>query len=203
MSTSVTEWGVRELEARVLDGSGLGSVPGWGNGSGAERIRHAAAERAGKTIGWLHGQGAKIAPPDTALLAYIAAAAAFLDKEEWDLSRTWQVTSDVARAHIDMGHADTDARRQRAFDACVKNMDEYYGLVPVHRARGLQVEARYCGPDDFPYGALHGRLGYRKAPGVVCGIVQRVETPPGGGPFPTVHELIGRALMGRLKKGER
>lgn len=193
MSKSSSAWSVRDLEARVLDGSGLGSLPGWGNGPGAENIRYQAAKRAAKTIQYLHSVGAKIAPPEPRLLRYIEAAAEYLDREEWDLSRTWQVTSDVARAHIDMGHAETDEQRKRAFDACVANMDAYYGLTEADTVMPVMADVAWVGGDAtwLP----------RSRRTATHGIVQRVKTPPGGGPMPALHELLGLALM-RKRTGE-
>ena len=186
---------VRAIETRIMEGSGMGSDPHWGNGWGASRIRMQAAGRIRQTIEVLRANRVPVAPPDADLLHYIDAAAHFLDKEEWQLSRTWQVASDVARAHIDMGFATTEELKVKIREGCLRNMDEYYGLVPgyslysgVMHARGRYVRAE------------HGDWFEPEFAGSVHGIVQRVSEPPGGGPMPNPMELAGVGLLAMLGK---
>lgn len=128
MTKAVTQLTIRELESRILDGSGLGSHPGWGNGPGADYVRSMAATKTYDVLQWLHAEGAPVALPVRQLLAYIDAAAKYLDKESWCLTRTWQVTSDVARAHLYMGRDPSPETRDTCIASCASVMERSYGL---------------------------------------------------------------------------
>jgi len=174
----VSEWTIRELEARILDGSGLGSHPGWGNGPGADHVRSMAEAKTHTVLQWLHMEGAPVALPESRLLAYIGAAAKYLDKEPWCLTRTWQVTSDVARAHLYMGRDPSPEARATCIASCEKVMESSYGLC-----YGVQ---RY----ETEWGALHG----------VYTIEPCTPTQPMGAP---VTEQLDRGWLqwaGSLKK---
>jgi hypothetical protein len=187
---------MRQLEAHVLGGSGLGATPAWGNGPGASHIRHLAAYRLEQAIGYQHGAGEEIAKPEPDMFRYVDAAADLLDLEEWDLSRTWQVAADVARAHIYLFHAKTEAEGAKTRASFVKTMREYYRLVPAElHTYGLEGDASFL---EYAYARGH-RYGGRHVSHGLC----LADGPLGGGVFPDSMTAIGLHVQAEVKKLEQ
>ena len=174
---------VRQLEEYILGGSGLGVVAAWGNGCGAWRVREDAQRRTENVLIHLHKEGEPVALPDASLTRYIGAAAHFLDEAEWDLQRTWQVTSEVARVHIYLGMEPNAENHAKICASFLHVMETYYALVP-----GCTFD---LGGGEIPYPSYRGR-----SPGAGwAGIVRRAEQPLGSAPFPSHWDAVGRETM--------
>lgn len=88
-------------ETEIMREIGLGNHYTWFNGSGSCRgIRNAVADRLVSVLRERRAAGEDIAAVNPRLIALVRRAA-MTDKGDYVLTTTWQVASDVIRAHLE------------------------------------------------------------------------------------------------------
>ncbi len=140
---------VLELEETIMGEIGLGMPYSWHNGSGScIHTREEAAKRLPEAITKHNAiDNSKIAPPQ-AVLTELVARAGRLDKSEYVLTKTWQVASDVIRAHMNLASVPKEKLAARVAAARDVLLGVYFGesltrdLYPWDRKTNLAAPAR-------------------------------------------------------------
>lgn len=95
-----------ELESEIMREIGLGNHYSWFNGSGSCRgFARAAASKIEPAIEKHHAAGEQIAAPVRALIVLVDDSLR-INGSDYSLTKTWQVASDVIRAHIHLAGVD-------------------------------------------------------------------------------------------------
>lgn len=138
-----------ELEKEIMQQIGLSNHYMWFNGSGScGGIRREAAKRLPEAIRKQHViDASSMAEPDADLIALVRSAAEYGDEDNYVLTMTWQVASDVIRAHMDeVGNPEAFARRKAFTIGYWKpkirkaTRENYFGVLPYGWWTGTEDE---------------------------------------------------------------
>ena len=128
-----------DLEIEVMRDIGLGMPYHWFNGSGScDGIRRRAAEQLRDAIQKRHADGAALVAPVESLCAVARQAVAW-DDSQYSLTKTWQVCSEVIRAHMELVYIEPVKRLSWAGERAAEIRRLYAPSV-----RAPQMDADYA-----------------------------------------------------------